>query len=57
MNKFETFSGLILWSHTDKKCWITEVMHKVITAREEEVINVDDAHGAVTMRHMDFSQF
>lgn len=45
----------------DKKCWkacrITEVMCKVVTVREEKVVNVDNAHGAVTMRQMDFSQF
>lgn len=38
-----------------KACWITEVKHKVITFREEEVISVNDVHGAVTMRQMDFS--
>lgn len=34
-----------------------EVMHKVITVREEKVVNVDGAHGAVTLREMDFSDF
>lgn len=29
-------------------------MHKVITVREEKAVNVDDGHGAVTMRQMDF---
>lgn len=58
MNKYETFSVHIACGQC-KKCWkafwITEVVHKVITFREEEVVNVDDVHGAVTMRQMDFS--
>lgn len=32
-------------------------MHKVVTVKEEKVVKVDDAHGAVIMRQMDFSQF
>jgi len=32
-------------------------MHRVITVREEKVVKVDRAHGAGTMRQMDFSQF
>lgn len=47
--------------HTDKKCWkvcwVTEVMHKVITVREEKTVAVYDAHGMVSMRQMDFPQF
>lgn len=31
-------------------------MYKVVTVREEKVINIDDAHGVVTMRQIDFSQ-
>lgn len=32
------------------------MMHKVVTVREEKVVNIDDAHGVVTMRQMDFCQ-